>query len=82
MKQAPPTTSAATTVQGRKLRPRTDSPKATPAMPSPASTMPTDVEALMLLGAHVLDVAGGEHDAEEADRHVDEEDPVPASRRW
>ena len=49
---------------GRKSMPVTVRPNATPPMPSPTSTMPQEVERLARLGAHVLDVAGDQHDAE------------------
>ena len=70
---------ATTTGHGTISKPATDSPNVRPATAVPDSSMPTASKRFACFGADVLDVAGHQHDADQPDRHVDQENPVPGA---
>ena len=62
---------------GQEVEPQHRQAEGHPGDADPGEQHADKVEALQVRGAEILDVAGGERDADEADRQVDEEDPVP-----
>ena len=62
---------------GRSASPMTERPKASPPMPRPDRTKPIKSNWRRPFGLEVGNVAGRHRHADQADRHVDDEDPMP-----
>ena len=74
---APPPISAATTVQGRRSRPRHRKPEGKAGDAEACEQLTNAVKRLEFVCPHRIDEAQRQRDAEKPDRNVDQEDPVP-----